>query len=105
MIVIVSTNTFKALEPDQRASRKPIEMISNRPPARTSFRVGSITVATASGVSARLLSTSTCSRNSVRVETSKRWATKPTAPARPKISGGSDKMAKKAASAAKPVTR
>ena len=34
-----------------------------------------------------------------------RWATKPTDPTRPKISGGSDRTAKNAASAARPVTR
>jgi hypothetical protein len=80
-------------------------MISKRPPDKTSSSVGSITVSTAAGVRAREARSSTCPRKPAMVCTSKRWATYPTAPARPKISGGRDKMVKNAASAARPVTR
>ena len=52
-MVIVSTKTFSARDPDHRAITKPIEMISNRPPDKTSSNVGSITVLTAAGVNAR----------------------------------------------------
>ena len=105
MIVTVSTTTFSAREPDHRAITKPIETTSNRPPESTSSRVGAITPSTADGVSSREAIPSTWARNSVSVVTSKRWATKPMAPARPNTSGGSDRIAKKAASAASPVTR
>ena len=42
MIVMVSMKTLSAREPDQSASTKPTEMTSNRPPLRTSSRVGSM---------------------------------------------------------------
>ena len=64
-----------------------------------------MTLSTASVVSAREDRSSTCSRKPSMVRTSNRRATKPIAPARPKISGGSDRIAKNAASAARPVTR
>ena len=105
MIVTVSTTTLSAREPDQRAITNPMEMISNRPAESTSSRVGAITSSTADGTSSREARASTSCRNSASVVTSKRWATKPTAPARPKTSGGSERMAKNAASAASPVTR
>ena len=52
MIEMVSMNTLSAREPDHRASTKPIEMTSMRPPRRTSFIVGAITSSTVSGVRA-----------------------------------------------------
>ncbi len=50
MIVMVSTKTLSAREPDHRASTKPSEMMSNRPPPSTWFRVGSMTWLTARSV-------------------------------------------------------
>ncbi len=64
-----------------------------------------MTPSTADGVSSRDARSSTWVRNSATVVTSKRWAMKPMAPTRPKISGGRDSRAKNAASAARPVTR
>ena len=52
MIVIVSTNTFSAREPDHSASTKPIEITSYRPPASTPSSVGLMMLLTVCGVSA-----------------------------------------------------
>ncbi len=41
MTVMVSMKTFTAREPDHRANRKPMEMMSGRPPFITSCRIGS----------------------------------------------------------------
>ncbi len=53
MIVIVSTKTFSAREPDHSARMNPTEMTSNRPPLNTSLRVGRTIASTVCGVSAR----------------------------------------------------
>ena len=53
MIVMVSTNTFSAREPDHSARMKPTEMTSKRPPLNTSFSVGRTIASTVCGVSAR----------------------------------------------------
>ena len=53
MIVMVSTNTCMARDPDQRASTKPTEITSNRPPFRTSSMVGWMTRSTAESVRKR----------------------------------------------------
>ena len=50
MIVMVSTKTCIARDPDQRASTNPTEITSNRPPSRTSSMVGWITLLTAESV-------------------------------------------------------
>ncbi len=50
MIVMVSTKTLSAREPDHRASTKPSEMTSKRPPSSTSFIVGTMTRLTAVSV-------------------------------------------------------
>jgi hypothetical protein len=52
--------------------------------------VGWITVSTTSGVRTRPDNSSSCSRNPAIVRMSKVLVTKPTAPASPKISGGSE---------------
>ncbi len=52
MIVMVSTNTLSAREPDHSASTKPIEITSKRPPASTSSSVGLMMLLTVCGVSA-----------------------------------------------------
>jgi hypothetical protein len=105
MIVMVSTNTLSARDPDQSARTKPIEMTSYRPPRSTSFSVGWMILSTVSGVSPRE------ARSRTVVRTSSIWLlsswenAKPIEPASAKISGGSDRIAKNAASAASPVTR
>jgi hypothetical protein len=105
MIVMVSTKTLSAREPDQRASTKPSEMTSNRPPFSTSSMVGTMIRLTAPSVSARW------DRSITALRTSSTWAavnwsdTKPIAPAMAKTSGGTERTAKNAASAASPVTR
>ena len=53
MIVMVSTKTLRAREPDHSASTKPSEMMSKRPPSRTSSIVGVMIRLTALSVSAR----------------------------------------------------
>ena len=53
MIVMVSTKTLRAREPDHSASTKPSEITSKRPPSRTSSMVGSMIRFTALSVSAR----------------------------------------------------
>ena len=53
MIVMVSTKTLSAREPDHRASTKPSEITSNRPPSSTSLIVGTMIRLTALSVSAR----------------------------------------------------
>jgi hypothetical protein len=50
MIVMVSTKTLRAREPDHSASTKPSEMTSNRPPRSTSSMVSSMTLLTALSV-------------------------------------------------------
>ncbi len=50
MIVMVSTKTLSARDPDQSASTKPSEITSKRPPSSTSFIVGTITRLTAVSV-------------------------------------------------------
>ena len=47
MIVMVSTKTLSAREPDHSASTKPTEITSNRPPSSTSSMVGRMIVLTA----------------------------------------------------------
>ena len=42
MIVMVSTKTFSAREPDHSARMKPSEITSKRPPPSTSLMVGSM---------------------------------------------------------------
>ena len=65
-----------------------------------------MTELTESAVSARLASSAIWSLMLSIVSTSKNLlAMKPMLPASPKISGGSERIAKKAASAASPVTR
>ena len=59
MIVIPSTSTLSARDPDQSAITKPMEMISKRPPESTSSRVGSMIEPTASSVRAWLARAST----------------------------------------------
>ena len=53
MIVMVSTNTCIAREPDHSASTNPTEITSKRPPLRTSSMVGWITRWTAESVRKR----------------------------------------------------
>ncbi len=53
MIVMVSTKTFSAREPDHSARMKPTEITSKRPPLNTSFSVGRTIASTVCGVSAR----------------------------------------------------
>ena len=53
MIVMVSTKTLSARDPDHSARMKPTEMTSKRPPANTSLRVGRTIASTVCGVSAR----------------------------------------------------
>ena len=53
MIVMVSTKTFSARDPDHSARMKPTEITSNRPPRNTSLRVGRTMASTVCGVSAR----------------------------------------------------
>ena len=55
MIVIVSTKTLSARDPDHSARMNPTEMTSNRPPSNTSLRVGFTIASTVWGVSAREL--------------------------------------------------
>ncbi len=64
MIVMVSTKTLSAREPDQSASTKPSEMTSKRPPFRTSSMVGMMTLLTAPSVSARWERSMTAERTS-----------------------------------------
>ena len=71
MIVIVSTKTLSAREPDHKAIRNPIEITPALPRKRTSLIVGSITVCTTSGVSTREDSSTNCPRNPARVRMSK----------------------------------
>ena len=53
MIVIVSTKTLRAREPDHSARMKPIDTTSYRPPPlRTSLSVGLMMLSTVWGVSA-----------------------------------------------------
>ena len=47
MIVIVSTKTLSARDPDHSASTKPSEITSNRPPSSTSSMVGTMILLTA----------------------------------------------------------
>jgi hypothetical protein len=82
-----------------------MEMTSKRPPSSTSFIVGSITALTLSSVSTWPASPSVASRNVSTWATSSRSTKNPTLPASAKISGGNDRIAKNAASAASPVTR
>jgi hypothetical protein len=105
MIVIVSTKTLSARDPAHKASRNPIDITAALPRESTSSRVGSITVFTTSGVSAREDRSSSCSRKPEMVRMSKVPTMKPIVPTRPNSSGGSDRTPKKAASAASPVTR
>ena len=53
MIVMVSTKTLSAREPDHSASMKPSEITSKRPRRSTSLMVGTMIRLTASSVSAR----------------------------------------------------
>ncbi len=62
MTVMVSMKTLSARLPDHSASTKPSEMMSNRPPSRTSSRVGLITLLTARSVSSRPEKSMTASR-------------------------------------------
>ncbi len=64
MIVMVSTNTCNAREPDHRASTKPTEITSKRPPCSTSLIVGEMIRSTARSVSAREARSSTARRTS-----------------------------------------
>ena len=64
MIVMVSTNTCIAREPDQRASTKPTEITSRRPPPSTSSIVGVMILSTARSVRAREARSSTAWRTS-----------------------------------------
>ena len=50
MIVMVSTKTLSARDPDHRASTNPSEITSKRPPSSTSSIVGTITLLTALSV-------------------------------------------------------
>ena len=68
MIVIVSTKTLSAREPDHSASTKPSEMTSKRPPSRTSSIVGTMIRSTAPWVSAR------SDRSMTALRTSATWA-------------------------------
>ena len=94
-----------ARDPDHRATRKPIETTAALPWARTFSRVGARIVLTMSSVSTRRATARTWAWTFATATTSKAPATKPIAPARPKINGGSDSTVKNAASAASPVTR
>ncbi len=62
MTVMVSMKTLSARLPDHSASTKPSEMMSNRPPFRTSSRVGSMILLTARSVSSRPEKSMTASR-------------------------------------------
>ena len=64
MIVMVSTKTLSAREPDHRARMKPIEITSKRPPATTSSNVGRMMLLTALSVIARLETSTTAVRSS-----------------------------------------
>lgn len=50
MIVMVSMKTLSAREPDQSARTNPNDTTSNRPPPRTSSRVGAMSSSTVVGV-------------------------------------------------------
>ena len=105
MIVMVSMKTCSARDPDQRASTKPSEITSKRPPCSTSSIVGVMMRLTAFSVRARSDRSMIALRTSATCEGLNWSVTKPIAPARAKISGGTERTAKKAASAASPVTR
>ena len=105
MIVTVSTTTLSALDPDHSARTKPTEMTSKRGPRSTSSSVGTTIVSTVCDVN-------TCEARSTSpaLNCPTRWSVKvrtttPIEPVSPKSSGGIDSSAKKAASAASPVTR
>ena len=68
MIVMVSTKTLSAREPDHSASTKPSEITSNRPPSSTSSMVGVMIRSTARSVSAR------ADRSMTACRTSSTWA-------------------------------
>ena len=70
-----------------------------------SSSVGTMILVTVSSVKAWRASSTTSALNSLMRLSVNRCTTYPMEPARPKISGGSDSRAKKAASAASPVTR
>ena len=105
MIVMVSTNTLSAREPDHSARMNPSEITSKRPPRSTSSMVGSITRSTALWVRNCPEMSSTATRTSSTWAGEKRSETYPTAPASAKTSGGTESTAKNAASAANPATR
>ena len=65
MIVMVSTKTLSARDPDQRASTKPSEMTSKRPPLSTSSMVGTMIRFTALSVSPRRDTSISAARTSV----------------------------------------
>ena len=64
MIVMVSTNTCSAREPDHSASTKPTEITSKRPPRSTSLMVGVMIELTAFSVSPREARSITARRTS-----------------------------------------
>ena len=64
MIVMVSTNTCSAREPDHSASTKPTEITSKRPPRSTSLMVGVMIESTALSVSPREARSITARRTS-----------------------------------------
>ena len=64
MIVMVSTNTWSAREPDHSDSTKPTEITSNRPPPSTSLMVGWMIESTARSVRARDARSMTARRTS-----------------------------------------
>ena len=105
MIVMVSTKTLSALDPAHSDSTNPSEITSKRREESTSSMVGSMILLTASSVSAReempMTPWRTCSMSA-----GENWpVTKPIMPASAKTSGGTERIAKNAASAASPVTR
>ena len=93
MIVIASTSTLSARDPDQSAIRKPMEMISNRPPdehlveGRLDDRVDRVVGEGLAGQGDHLLAEP---RDRRHVEAARPRSR--SAPARPKTSGGSDKI-------------
>ena len=64
MIVMVSTKTLSARDPDHRARMKPMEITSKRPPPTTSSNVGRMILLTALSVIARLDTSMTALRSS-----------------------------------------
>src|SRR3954451_9641395 len=105
MIETVSMKTLMARDPDHRARTKPMEMTSTRPGLKTSSKGGTRTWAIADWVRKAEATSTIRVLNSATDCTLYRWATKPTDPASPNNRGGKLRTAKKADSAASPITR